>query len=333
MIKAFVSLILLLSYVASLQFGKRYIFTNHFYKKNRINVFQNYATKKLTPDEPLTDELTSNDASFVRINVPSIHGPPNNISRRPLQRDDPSAEDIVSADELSGAQFGSIFTQCAPYIAQHRGSVMVLHIPSKMFLPENKDLFDLVMDDISLLHLLGVQIVLVAGVRELLDQRIRQATNMSVAYHNGMRVTDDRTMHILKELSGSVRFEVESALGRGFRGAASSQHGAIDVVSGNLFYSAKPVGVRNGIDFRLSGEVRKIETENVRRRLEGGDVVLLTSLGHSHSGEVFNVPSELLAAECGAKLKASKVIFLTEGEYLTDARTGRVIQSLRLAIR
>ena len=68
------------------------------------------------------------------------------------------------------------------------------------------------------------------------------------------------------------------------------------MISGNYFYSAKPVGVRDGIDFKFSGEVRKIEVENCKKRLDSGDVVLLTSLGHSNSGEVFNVPAELLAA-------------------------------------
>jgi amino-acid N-acetyltransferase len=57
---------------------------------------------------------------------------------------------------------------------------------------------------------------------------------------------------------------------------------------------------------------------------------MLTSLGYSPSGEVFNVPSESLAADVAAKLQASKVIYLTEGESLIDNRSGKNIQSFRL---
>ena len=67
---------------------------------------------------------------------------------------------------------------------------------------------------------------------------------------------------------------------------------------------------------RFTGEVRRIEVENFLKRLEQGDVVLLTSLGYSSSGDIFNVPSEALAAECAAQLGASKVIFLTEGQVI-----------------
>ena len=127
-----------------------------------------------------------------------------------------------------------------------------------------------------------------------------------------------------------MRYEIESSLGRGFRGTAGLK--GVQVISGNSFYTAKPVGIRNGVDYKLTGEVRKIEIENFKKRFDSGDIVLLTSLGHSNSGEVFNVPSELLAAECAAKLKASKIIFLTDGHHrVVDQRTGKNIQSIRLA--
>ena len=107
------------------------------------------------------------------------------------------------------------------------------------------------------------------------------------------------------------------------------------------FYTTQPLSsylsplfhtsVRGGIDYKLTGEVRRIEVENLKKRLEAGDVVLLTSLGYSPSGEVFNVPSESLAAECAAKMQAAKLIYLTEGEALVDTRSGKLLQSLRLA--
>ena len=172
---------------------------------------------------------------------------------------------------------------------------MVIHIPGHLH--QNRVAFDSIMDDISILHLLGVQIVLIAGVRYQLDERLKSA-GLTTNFFNSMRVTDDRIMSYLKEASGSVRFDIESSLARGFRGKPGNS--GINVVSGNYFYSAKPLGVRDGIDFKLTGEVRKIEVDNIKKRLEGGDVIMLTSLGYSPSGEVFNVPSESLAAECAA---------------------------------
>jgi hypothetical protein len=81
---------------------------------------------------------------------------------------------------------------------------------------------------------------------------------------------------------------------------------------------------------RYTGEVRKIETENIMKRLEQGDVVLLTTLGYSASGQTFNVVSEHLASETAAALQANKLLFITEGQTLVDTRTGHVIQSMRV---
>lgn len=60
----------------------------------------------------------------------------------------------------------------------------------------------------------------------------------------------------------------------------------INVVGGNFFYSAKPLGVIEGIDFGYTGEVRKVEADQITKRLDQGDVVLLTTLGYSASGQV-----------------------------------------------
>lgn len=272
----------------------------------------------------ITDELNSNDVSYVSIR-PSTY----NSKKSPsfISTAGAAINDVeTTGDELNTVEFGSIFRQCAPYIAMHRGTTMVIHLGGQT-LTERED-FDAIMDDLSILHLLGVQLVLVAGVRRQLDDKL-QANSRVPQYHDGMRVTDDETMKYLKETSGSARFEIESSLARGFRGRPGQS--GISVVSGNFFYSAKPLGVRDGVDFKLTGEVRRIEVDNLKKRLEAGDVVMLTSVGYSPSGEVFNVPSESLAAECAARLKAAKIIYLTDGESMVDTRSGKCVQSLRLA--
>ena len=278
----------------------------------------NYSTKNSNQvgdsvNDVVTDEMTSNDVSFMSIRPSGIGGQPAVTSTG------------ISADDLDTTNFGAIFRQCAPYIAMHSGCTMVIHLGGQVM--QNRENFESVLDDISILHLLGVRLVLVAGVRLELDNKLLEAGKIPY-YHDGMRITDQETMQYLKETSGSARFEIESSLARGFRGRPGQS--GINVVSGNFFYSAKPLGVRDGVDYKLTGEVRRIEVDNLNKRLEAGDIVLLTSVGYCPSGEVFNVPSDSLAAECAAKLKAAKIIYMTDGEQMVDTRTGKHIQSLRL---
>ena len=83
---------------------------------------------------------------------------------------------------------------------------------------------------------------------------------------------------------------------------------------------------------RYSGFVRRVEVEKIRKLHANRDICLLTTLGVSPSGEVFNVNSESLAASVAGYLSASKVIFFTEKEMeLRHKAYGGKIQSLRLS--
>lgn len=259
--------------------------------------------------------------------------PPSSASalRRRVAPLDP--EEDVEALEASRADiyeqdaetpFVEMFRNSAPYISMHRGSVMVLHIPGDIM---GTVAFERTLDDVALMSLLGVKICIVCGVAAQVDRRLREL-NVTPRYCGDVRITDNDTLRIVKEEAGFARCEIESALSRGFKGRPGAM--GINVVGGNMFYSAKPFGVIEGVDFGFTGEVRKVETEQLLRRLDQGDVVLLTTLGYSASGQVFNVVSEHLASECASALSASKLIFITEGQTLVDTRSNSVIQSMRL---
>ena len=102
-------------------------------------------------------------------------------------------------------------------------------------------------------------------------------------------------------------------------------------MSGNSFYTAKPIGVRDGVDYINAGEVRRVESDNINRRLESSDIILLSPVGYSNSGESFSVTSEDLAAAVASGIGANKVVFYSEGEALIDRRTKKKLASLRLA--
>ena len=149
-----------------------------------------------------------------------------------------------------------------------------------------------------------------------------------------IRITDLDTLRIVKEEAGFVRFEVERQLGR-----ALHLHGAIDhaacmdgnVVSGN-FYSAQPYGVIDGVDFMYTGYPRRFEKEKIKQVLDSHDVVLLTPLGSSPSGEIFNVNTEHLAACVAGSVKASKIIYFTKnGTAFREKNSNKLVQNLRLS--
>ena len=220
---------------------------------------------------------------------------------------------------FSNRNFIEMFRGSANYIASHRNTLAVFHIPGDL-MDENPKGFRDLMDDISLSWLLGMKIVIVAGCRYQIDKRCKE-DSQGRREHMGMVVTDKESLRVVKEEAGYVRFEVERQLARALKGGSSwgtsrsSSNGTDEddvgegnVVSGN-FYSAQPFGVLDGVDYEYSGFVRRMETKKIHQVHQNRDIVLLTSLGFSPTGEVFNVNSEYLASYAAGELGASKVIY------------------------
>lgn len=164
--------------------------------------------------------------------------------------------------------------------------------------------------DIALLNGLGIKLVLVPGARPQIEQRLK-LRNAQMQIANGLRVTDDTALQCVKDAAGAVRVEIESLLSMGL--ANSPMAGAcIRVTSGN-FVTAKPIGVVEGVDYRHTGEVRRVDANALKQHLDNGSIALVPALGYSPTGEAFNLNAADVASEVAVALNADKLVYLSEG--------------------
>lgn len=208
--------------------------------------------------------------------------------------------------------FVSWFRQSAPYIHAFRGCTFVVAFDGAAVASSE---FPSLIHDIALLNSLDIRTVLVHGARPQIEARLAER-GAALEYINGLRVTDDEALICVKEAAGSVRVEIEALLSMGV--ANSPMAGArIRVASGN-FVAAKPLGVRGGVDYCHTGEVRRIDADGIRQRLDDDAIVLLSPLGYSPTGEIFNLTTNEIATATAIALKADKLLFLTEAEGIYD---------------
>ena len=204
------------------------------------------------------------------------------------------------------------FRCAAPYVYAFRGRTFVIAFGGEVV---SEGQFTKLAHDLALLNSVGVQIVLVHGTRPQIESCLaeRQA---QIKYVGGLRVTDLAAMECVKEAAGKVRVEIEACLSLGLDHSPMA-NAEIRVASGN-FVTAKPAGVREGVDLLHTGEVRKIDAVGVQRRLKDGDIVLLSPLGYSPTGEAFNLTMEDVATKTAIALGAEKLIFLMETAGVAD---------------
>jgi amino-acid N-acetyltransferase len=207
------------------------------------------------------------------------------------------------------------FRQAGPYINAHQGKTFVV-----LFSGEAVDSpqFSNLVHDLALLDSLGIRLVLVHGARPQVEQRLHEV-GREMCYVNGLRLTDSEDLRYVKQAVGRVRIRIEAQLSMGL--ANSPMHGArLRVVSGNMI-TARPLGIRDGVDYGFTGEVRRIDDRAIRLWLDQGAIVLLSPLGYSPTGEIFNLSAEEVAIATAMALRADKLLVLCENPTLIDDKS------------
>ncbi len=230
----------------------------------------------------------------------------------------------MPAPKLKTQSFVNWFRAAAPYLHAFGGRTFVIAFGGEVL--SEGEFYELA-HDVNLLNALDVRVVLVHGARPQIEAELKQRGAIT-QYVDGLRVTDVEALACVKEAAGSVRVEIEALLSMGLPN--SPMAGAdIRVASGN-FVTAKPMGVHNGVDLQHTGAVRKVDAVAIQRRLDLNEIVLLSPIGYSPTGEVFNLTVEDVATHAAIALKAEKLIFLMDTPGVTDAK-GRLLKELTVS--
>lgn len=213
------------------------------------------------------------------------------------------------------------FRHTVPYINAHRGKTFVVMLGGEAIEHEN---FSNIVNDIGLLHSLGIRLVVVYGARPQIDENLSEH-NYEPIYHKNIRVTDARALELVKQAAGLLQLDITARLSMSLNNTPL-QGAHINVVSGN-FIIAQPLGVDDGIDYCHSGRIRRIDEEAIHRQLDSNAIVLLGPVAVSVTGESFNLTSEEVATQLAIKLKAEKMIgFCSSQGVINDE--GNIISEL-----
>ncbi|SMB30783.1 Amino-acid acetyltransferase [Sterolibacterium denitrificans] len=223
--------------------------------------------------------------------------------------------------QISEAALVAWVRQAAPYIHAFRGRTFVIAFGGEVL---GTDKAQALAQDFNLLASLGIRLVLVHGARPQIDAEM-QRRGLPARFHKGLRVTDAAALECVKSALGVTRIEIEALLSQGLPNTPMA--GAWMRVTGGNFITAKPVGVLDGVDHLYTGAVRKIIAEEIKADLDQQNVVLISPLGVSPSGEIFNLALEDVAEAVAVALQAEKLIFLGDAPGLVDKK-GQLLEAV-----
>jgi len=213
------------------------------------------------------------------------------------------------------------FRQVAPYVHDFGGRTFVVAFGGEMVAERAR--FESFIHDVNVLASLEIRLVLVHGARPQVDAEMK-AKGLRSRYAQGLRITDEQALTAVKHAAGVLRVEIEALLSQGLPNSPMAR-AQIRVASGN-YITARPIGVRNGVDFQFTGAVRKVDAAALAATLDVADIVLVPHLGYSSTGEIFNLAWEDVAESVAVALRADKLLMYTD--RLPTSRKGEVVSEL-----
>jgi len=217
--------------------------------------------------------------------------------------------------------FIECFRNAAPYIHAHSRKTFVLQIGGDVVASDG---FIHLIHDLALLNSLAIKLVIVFGARPQIDRLLKER-NVTPEYCGALRVTDEASINSVKQAVGDIKIQIEALLSMGLPKSPMAES-SVKVASGN-YVTGRPYGVVNGVDLDLTGKVRSIEKETINARLDAGEIVLISPLGYSVTGEVFNLSSIEVAAQVSIELDADKLIMLNNASIVKD-ENGKIIRQI-----
>lgn len=229
-------------------------------------------------------------------------------------------EDCIFMKERT-TELVQCFRHSVPYINTHRGKTFIIMLGGEAIKYGN---FSGIINDIGLLHSLGIRLVVVYGSCPQINSILNEK-NIKIKYHKYIRITDLASLEKVKEAAGRLQLDITARLSMSLSNTPL-QGANINVVSGN-FIIAQPLGVDDGIDYCHSGRIRRIDKNAIECQLKNGAIVLIGPVAVSVTGESFNLTSEEIATQVGIVLKAEKIIGFCSNQGVINER-GMIMSEL-----
>ena len=210
-------------------------------------------------------------------------------------------------DTFSNAERAQVLAEALPYIKRYNGKVIVVKYGGNAMI--NEELKQQVMEDIVLLHLIGVKIVLVHGGGPEINDLMKRL-GMQPRFVDGLRVTDKETVDLVQMvLAGKVNKTLVNLLE--MKGGNAM---GISGMDGRLIEAA-PKNEKLG----FVGDIKHVNIAPVNDLLEKGYIPVVSTVGCDKEGNTYNINGDTAAACIAGALQAERLIMMTDiAGVLTD---------------
>ena len=193
-----------------------------------------------------------------------------------------------------------ILTQALPYIQKYHEKIIVVKYGGNAMVSE--ELKQQVMEDIVLLHLIGVKVVLVHGGGPEITETLNKIGKES-QFVDGLRVTDKETADVVQMvLAGKINKSLVNLIQ--IKGGKAIGISGLD---GHMI-EAEVKDERLG----FVGRITNVDVTPVLDVLEKGYIPVVSTIGCDNEGNVYNINADTAASYIAGAMNATRLISMTD---------------------
>jgi acetylglutamate kinase len=228
-----------------------------------------------------------------------------------------------------------LLREALPYIQRFKGKTFVVKLSGKV--TEGRENLVSLAEELALLHQVGIRVCVVhGGGKQLSELAVQMGVEQTII--DGRRVTDDATLDMAKMLfAGKINTDILAALRQ-----CGAHAVGLSGVDGNIIHAERrppkeivnrETGERERVDFGHVGDILEIDDRLLQVLLDQDYLPVVSSLGADAEGRVFNINADTIAAEIAVRLRAEKLIMLSDvdGIYLRPGDAASKLSRLAVA--
>ena len=190
-------------------------------------------------------------------------------------------------------------SQVPKYVNKYKKEKIVIKCGGKVLI--EPDLFNKFIEDIAILHKLGLTIIIVHGGGPRIKIELAKL-NIESQFIKGLRITDKQTMNIVEKALVDFNSEIIEKLKKKECKAAGLN------VSLNNIFIVEQENVRLG----FVGKPKKILNEKIQAIVDQQQIPIISPMGKDIEGEKYNINADTAAASIAKSLRSRRLLLMTD---------------------
>jgi acetylglutamate kinase len=222
-----------------------------------------------------------------------------------------------------------VLLEALPYIQDFRGSTFVVKYGGSFMDDPNPEVRNRVAYDIAFLAACGINVVVVHGGGKAITKAMEQSGLKSQFAPNGMRITDEATVRIVKKT-------LDEIVNKDVCDAVALAKGKPKGLAGDTVLVCEKLTVDdNGqpVDLGYVGEVTEVKVKLIKKEIAEGYTPILSPVAEGLDGKPYNVNADLVAGRVASALRARRLVYMSDvpGLLSDPSNPGSLISTLKIS--